>query len=208
MSHEKSKDELIQEWNQRAKRPGELAVMSSQFPKELCDEESQRYANAVMSFMATDLDGKNVLEIGSGIGRLTEHIVLKAAKLTCIDPSTEMIKRNKERLGAKADQITYLNIFADEYGPHLAHDVVVCSLVLAHVPDNLFPKVVEVLAMCANTLFLFEHTGNESQISDYTFGRSEEDLVKAFATYHVERRHKYQHFFNEISFLKLIRVSS
>lgn len=198
-------EELRDEWNKRALRSGEMAVMSTRFPADECDAESKRYVSAVMKFVNEELKGKDVLEIGCGIGRITEQLVGQAKKLTCIEPSSEMIKRNKERLGSNSRKITYLEIFADEYNSASFHDAVICSLVLNHNSDSLLERITKVISDCADTIFLFEHTGFSSEVSQYTFVRNEAELLSFFKNYQVSRRSKYQHFFDEISLMNLVR---
>lgn len=49
-------------------------------------------------FDLTDLDGKRVLEIGCGDGRLTSRYAQRAARVTAIDPFLPSIDRARERL--------------------------------------------------------------------------------------------------------------
>jgi 2-polyprenyl-3-methyl-5-hydroxy-6-metoxy-1,4-benzoquinol methylase len=207
MNKDKSKDQLREEWNGRAKRPGELAVLSLRYPTDEIEVGSRQYVDAMMSFIGNDLKGKDVIEIGSGIGRFTERLVEAAAKVTCVDPSAEMIKRNKARLGERSKQVTYLEMFVDEYSPISLHDVAICSLVLNHIPEELFPKAVNVISGCAKTIFLSEQTQLSPGNSEFTFIRSAAELISAFESYQVEKQKMYQHFCDEVTFLKLSRIN-
>lgn len=200
------RNEMRAEWGQRASRPDELAVMSARYPFARCPEESDKYIRAVSDFIGVDADGKDVLEIGAGIGRLSEVLALRARKLTCLDLSSRMLDRNRARLGGLAAKVNYLHMFAQDYRPETAHEVVVSSLVLIHnVDDSDFRRLVDVMSMCAPTIFLFEHTDFGSQVSQHTRPRSAAELLSAFREYEVERRDDYRLFGYNLIFLKLVR---
>ena len=197
--------EMIAEWDFRAARPGEMAVMSARYPFDRCTEESERYVNAALDFMGADVEGKDVLELGAGIGRLSEHLVDRAGRLTCLDLSEGMLERNRERLGGRARQVEYHNVFAQDYRPKRRHDVVISSLVLIHnTDDESFGHLCEVIAACADIIFLFEHVDVAYQVSTYTRPRGEKELLSAFHGYRVGRKAEYRLFNDKIVFLKLV----
>jgi hypothetical protein len=202
----RTRKEMSAEWDRRALRRGELAVMSARYPSHRCQEESEAYIQAVEDFIGHDIDGKDVLEVGAGIGRLTEWLVRRAGKLTCLDLSERMLESNRQRLGAEAKRVIYRREFAQDYKPDRSHDVVLSSLVLIHnIDDEEFYQLGEVISSCAPTVFLFEHTDVAYQVSSHTRPRSEEDLVKAFHQFRVEKRQEYQLFSDRLVFLKLVR---
>lgn len=197
--------EMESEWERRALRKGDAAVMSARYPSHLCKEESRKYIQSVIEFIANDVDGTDVLEIGSGIGRLTEWLALRAGKLTCIDISKGMIQRNKQRIGSLSQKVTYLQMFAQDYHPEQKHDIAISSLVLIHSLDEItFQRVVRALSLSARTIFLFEHTDVSSQVSSYTQPRSKEELISAFAGFEIEKQQTYKLFNDNLIFLKLI----
>ena len=197
--------QVQKEFEERATRKGELAVMSTRFPARDLNSESIRYANAVMEFIDSDVEGQDVLEVGGGIGRLTCLLERRVGKLTCIEPVAEMLRRNKERLGERAGNVNYLEIFLQEYVVENKHQVAICSLVLAHNPRVLFSLAAQVLSQAADTIFLFEHTVNSAGCSSATTIRSESEILAAFGDHRLIRRELYKHFNDEISFLKLVR---
>jgi hypothetical protein len=200
------RNEMIAEWEQRASRPGDLAVMSARYPYVRAEEESKRYTQAVMNFLGADVDDKDVLEIGAGIGRLTKWLVMRAASLTCIDLSDEMLERNRKTLGKLADKVRYLRMFGQDYRTEERHDAVISSLVLIHnIEQDDFLQLVDAMTACTDTMFLFEHIDVAYQVSSHTHPRSEEELLSAFNEFHVERRQEYQLFNDNIIFLKLVR---
>ncbi|HEX8188401.1 MAG TPA: TIR domain-containing protein [Pyrinomonadaceae bacterium] len=200
------RDEMEAEWEHRATRPNERAVMSARYPASRSREESEKYLSAVFEFIGSDLDGKDVLEIGAGIGRMSEVLVRKARQLTCVDLSSKMLERNRERLGALAEKVHYIRMFGQDYRPDRSYDAALSSLVLIHnVDENDFRRVVEVMKQAAGTIFLFEHIDVGYQVSRQTRLRSEEELLAAFRGYTVERRREYQLFTDNLVFLKLVR---
>lgn len=85
-----------------------------------------------------DLAGaKNILDVGSGAGQISNHLLKFAdpdAEITCFDLSPEMLRRARQRLKSArpmylAADLTHLP-FADE-----TFDCVTCGYVLEHLPD-------------------------------------------------------------------------
>jgi ubiquinone/menaquinone biosynthesis C-methylase UbiE len=85
-----------------------------------------------------DLRGaRNILDVGSGAGQIARHLLKysdRAAQITCLDLSPEMLRRARQRM--KSRRPTYLAAdlsqlpFADE-----SFDCVTCGYVLEHLPD-------------------------------------------------------------------------
>ncbi|MEW6733382.1 MAG: class I SAM-dependent methyltransferase [Acidobacteriota bacterium] len=202
----RTRSEMVAEWNRRALRQNESAVMSARYPSHRCREESQKYVQQVIEFIGSDIDGKDVLEIGAGIGRITEHLVLHASSVTCIDISKKMIERNRQRLAGLARNVNYREMFAQDYQREKSHQIIIASLVLIHnVQENEFRKLVEMMSLYGETIFLFEHTDIGYKVSSYTRPRTKAELLSAFQKYRVERQREYQLFNDNIVFLKLVR---
>jgi hypothetical protein len=198
--------EMLAEWEYRASRPNELAVMSARYPVSRVIQESRTYIEAVFDFIGNDVERKDVLEIGAGIGRMSEILVLKARKLTCLELSSAMLNRNREHLGDQAPEVDYIEMFAQDFRPDRLYDVVISSLVLIHnVDDRDFRQLVEVLKLSARTIFLFEHVDVARQVSQVTRIRSEQELLSAFHEYKVEKRREHRLFTDNLLFLKLTR---
>lgn len=67
-------------------------------------------------FDLADLDGKHVLEIGSGDGRLTWRFAGKAGFVTAIEPYADSVKRAKQNLpDVLKDKVEFLCIGFDEF---------------------------------------------------------------------------------------------
>jgi len=79
----------------------------------------------------SSLEGKTVIELGSGAGRFTEHIVKEAADCVSVDLSQAIFynvsKGSKNLTLIKAD---FTKLAADQ-----KFDVVICRGVLQHTPD-------------------------------------------------------------------------
>jgi SAM-dependent methyltransferase len=198
--------QMADEWKRRGARTGVFAVMSSRYERVRLDDASEKYVAAVMDFIGEDVDGRDVLEIGSGEGRITERLVQHARKLTCVDLSETMIARNRERLKKLAEAVDYHHRFAQDYVPQTAHDVAVCSLVLIHnVEDNAFHRLVKTICDIAGTVFLFEHVDAPRRPHAHTRLRRELEILEAFEGYDVVRRAEHLLFEDRILFVKLQR---
>lgn len=208
-ARKKIHEEMYREWEERSSRPGVLSVMSLRYPNNVCEEESNRYVEAVIHFLEGDIEGRNVIEIGGGIGRLTEKIAPKVKRLTCVDLSSGMLALNRQRIQRLGnpilEKVVYWQGFAQEYPENQFHDLAICSLVLGHnVDEDDYRELIEVLRGCAPVVFLFEHVDTKYQ-SSHTHPRSEEELLRAFSGYRVERRAEHQLIYDNILFLKLSR---
>lgn len=85
---------------------------------------------------ATPLDGKDVLELAPGTGIWTQEIFDRAARLTVVDASNEMIALNRLRLGDRARGITYVEADLFEWLPARQFDAVVFCFWISHVPGS------------------------------------------------------------------------
>ena len=88
--------------------------------------------NGLYSLLGTDAD---ILDVGGGAGRYALPLATRARHVTVVEPSTESV----EMLTSRAAEAGFANVTAindaweDAEAP--AADVVLCSLVLHHVPD-------------------------------------------------------------------------
>lgn len=92
---------------------------------------SYRFLKRITFNNIDKFNGKNVLEIGCGAGRFTEHIVKKAKLCVSVDLSTAIfynVSYNSNNLIlVKAD---FLNLI-----PNFKFDIVICRGVIQHTPD-------------------------------------------------------------------------
>jgi 2-polyprenyl-3-methyl-5-hydroxy-6-metoxy-1,4-benzoquinol methylase len=195
-------------WNHRGSRSANLAVMSARYPYGQLDAESEAYVDAVLAFLGTDVDGLDVVDVGCGIGRLTEPLVARSGRLTAVDISAVMLKRTRERLGARARDVALHNTKLQDYAPASPHDIAICSLVLIHcIGDEDFRAAVRAIAASARSVFVFEHVSGGVQVSPSTRVRPEPEVVGAFEAQglRMARRTDYELFDDHIAFLKFTR---
>lgn len=197
---------MTSSWEHRAQRDGLLAVMSTRYPAAVCEAESQRFIAALMRFIGDDLDDRDVLEVGCGIGRFTRELLRRAATMTCIDISAQMIERNRADLGQEAAKVRYIHGFAQDYAPQRRHEVALCSLVLIHCLHEVeFHDLVEAIARSTTTVFLAEHIADRTEVSPETRLRTEDEILLAFRQhgFFLARRDDHRLFDDHIVFLKL-----
>ena len=204
-----NKRRMLDEWDYRASRAGVLSVMSVRYPYEQLKDKSAHYVNAVVRFIGQDVAGKDVLEIGCGIGRITTKIQASARKVTGVDLCRRMVERAQRALGSAADSVKYFIGFAQDYKTR-RHDVVICSLVLVHnVIESDYQGLIKKMCECASTVFVFEDVAAREAASPHTRVRSEKEVIDSFARFgfELERRHNYRLLADDILFAKFSRVA-
>ncbi len=78
-----------------------------------------------------DLSSLNVLEIGSGDGRFTLRYAYKTARVTCIDPDTELLEKARQNLPpGLRDRIMHVETSLDDFvasSPLNTYDIAIFS---------------------------------------------------------------------------------
>ncbi len=74
------------------------------------------------------LDGREVLEIGCGDGRLTRRYADRPVRVTAIDPFEEAIARANERLAAEPLPIEFRHVAFEDFAAGSDADVVDVAL--------------------------------------------------------------------------------
>ncbi len=176
-----SRHALIDEWDFRASKYGLLSVMSVRYPQSELQTISDDFVSKVLAFIGDDLKDADVIEIGSGIGRITKHLAEKSTHVTCVDVCDKMIKRCAENLGPR-DNVVYMQpMLAQDYKTTRKHDIAVCSLVLIHnVNDEECSKLVRNMCNISNSVYLFEDVSANRVTSPSTKIRDEHNLSKMF----------------------------
>ena len=85
----------------------------------------------------TSLDSKDIIDIGSGGGILTESLVTENNKVSGLDASSEGITVAKEHAKQSNLDITYVNSTIEDFvaNDDKQFDVITCMEMLEHVPD-------------------------------------------------------------------------
>lgn len=197
---------MLNTWKLRSQREGRLAVLSNRFPYKEINQISQNYINAITDFIDSfDLDSKNVLEIGCGIGLITKVLASKAYAVTSVDLSIDMINRAKSYLEKQmVTNVNFVNAFFQDFQSSEKYDMIVCSLVLTHnLGENMRKDFIEKMKGLSDTLYLFEPTNSSAQSSPESHPVSINTYLSYFPEYTVEKSCKYYLHLDEIVFIKL-----
>ena len=175
-----AKRSMVDEWDYRASKSGLLPVMSVRYSQDKLSELSDSYEEEFIFFIGSDIENMNVVEIGSGIGRITQHLSPKAEKVTCVELCEKMISRSMERLG-HLDNVNYVNIFAQDYHIYPKYDLTVCSLVLMHNTDESeYEKLIESMCSISDVIFIAEDITVNRKTSPFTKLRPEHEICEKF----------------------------
>lgn len=135
-------------------------TMAPFYPKMVEGHISTLYYNqpAIMSLLP-DINGKNVLDAGCGIGQLSQALLQKGANVTSTDVSEEMLKIAKKNLGSKAkifqaDLAEPLDFIEDQ-----SLDVVIASLSMHYIKDwhPVFQEFCRILRPGGEVIFSTHH---------------------------------------------------
>ena len=130
---------------------------------------------------ALPLDEKNVLELASGTGIWTEELCNRVAHLTAVDASREMITLNLQRLGNRAEKVTFIEADLFEWLPTKEFDAVVFCFWISHIPvdriDEFLAKVVKMLTPGGTVFFLDARKEHTSTAVDHVLPSRDEELM-------------------------------
>jgi 2-polyprenyl-3-methyl-5-hydroxy-6-metoxy-1,4-benzoquinol methylase len=88
-----------------------------------------------LGFPIEQLDGKNILEVGSGAGRFTELLLKGGGHVHTVDLSNA-VEVNKENMGNPAHYVIAQASVYELPFPGQSFDLVVCLGVIQHTPDS------------------------------------------------------------------------
>ncbi|MBW4077079.1 MAG: class I SAM-dependent methyltransferase [Acidobacteria bacterium] len=127
------------------------------------------------------LDDKNVLELAPGTGIWTEALCDRVAHLTAVDASSEMIALNRERLGARAGKVTFVEADLFEWLPTEEFDAVVFCFWLSHIPtrriDEFLSRVATMLTLGGAVFFLDARREPTSTASDHVLPFDDQEIM-------------------------------
>ena len=197
-------------WEHRSRRNGVFAVLSSRFPANDIENISKDYVNNVISFIGDSCNGKNILEVGGGIGLLSKEIVTKANSITCVDISSEMISKHKNNLIEYTGKVKYHEMFFQDFNEKQKFDIIICSLVLVHNSNNeeLLSKFILNMKFYAKTIFLFEPIDTGIQASSDSKAFTVSEYKNLFNEYEVTKEQEYMLHTDKLIFLKLNEKSN
>jgi demethylmenaquinone methyltransferase/2-methoxy-6-polyprenyl-1,4-benzoquinol methylase len=127
------------------------------------------------------LDGAQVLELAPGTGIWTAEICARAKHVTAVDASPEMMDLNRQRLGADAAKVTYIEADLFEWQPEESFDAVVFCFWISHIPanrlDRFLAKVATMTRPGGSVFFLDGRRERTSTASDHTLPAIDEELM-------------------------------
>jgi len=191
-----TKSAMKDEWDYRASKKSLLSVMSVRYDQDELKPTSSKYVASVVNFIGSEIDDKDIVEIGSGIGRLTKEFLNRARSITCIDISKIMIDRSIKELG-KRSNVRYIQMFGQDYSPQVIHDIAICSLVLIHnTTDIEYENLIENLCFIANKVYIFEDISDRDMgCSHSTKLRDKAYIVEQFGRFgYMENSNKTKYF--------------
>jgi ubiquinone/menaquinone biosynthesis C-methylase UbiE len=120
-------------WEELAKKDAEYYIKSDLKDGETFDSSGK---DDVERYIKEDIANKVVLEIGCGIGRLTQYISPKAKKVYAVDISREMLDKAKDRL--KYTNIDFIESDGRSFEavPDACVDYVFSFIVFQHMNAN------------------------------------------------------------------------
>ncbi len=127
------------------------------------------------------LDEKNILELAPGTGIWTEELCNRVAHLTAVDASSEMIALNLQRLGNRAEKVTFIEADLFEWLPTQQFDAVVFCFWISHIPvgriDEFLANVVKMLIPGGTVFFLDARKEHTSTAADHVLPTRDEELM-------------------------------
>ena len=130
---------------------------------------------------ALPLDGKNILELAPGTGIWTQELCNRVAHLTAVDVSSEMMALNRQRLGNRADKVTFVEADLFEWLPAQQFDAVVFCFWISHIPvnriDQFLANIVTMLVPGGTVFFLDARKEHTSTATDHVLPSSDEEVM-------------------------------
>lgn len=169
-------------WKLRAQLPGFRSVMSLRHDEKTCDDATLKLKEASFS-LCGDLSGKDVLELGTGVGRFTQELAVRAKSVKSVDISFEMLERANEIIDSHGVLIN-ADVKALPF-PNSSFDVVYEMTTFMHlVRDEDFKTAVmesKRVLKPDGLLFLCGHLDNSTKCkhNPFTMHRTIEDYKEA-----------------------------
>lgn len=127
------------------------------------------------------LDGKNVLELASGTGLWSVEVCSRVAHLTAVDASREMTALNRQRLGSRVRNVTFVEADLFEWTPDQHYDAVIFCFWISHIPldtlDGFLAKVANMLATGGTVFFVDSRREPTSTSRDHILPSGDEEVM-------------------------------
>lgn len=133
------------------------------------------FENDVVLKMLTNLEGKKVLDIGCGTGRLIEFMRNRGGKIVAADTSSQMLKIVKKRF---SDVETVHTDIEKMPFPDETFDVVIATFVIVHL-DFLFEAFEEVYRVLKDGGIFIVTNVNQRKAPKLTLKNGEEIVIKS-----------------------------
>ncbi len=128
-------------WSRRLQSTDQLsAVLSYGAPKELNALYDRWEREALAGILPKRLRGRQALDIGAGIGRISIMLARLGAEVTSVDISSEMLKRLNRRASAAGLRRKITPVRSSSHQIPLADrsfDIVTCLGLLEHLPEDI-----------------------------------------------------------------------
>ncbi|MEV5884501.1 class I SAM-dependent methyltransferase [Streptomyces sp. NPDC052020] len=121
-------------WDRRADSPGLYAVLSRRWSEQECTSVDQAQ-KALIERLLPGLDGRRVIDLGCGVGRLTSWVSRRAGLTVGIDRSAGMVARARQAVAGERALVLQAST-ARLPVPSGAFDVVLAVFTLQHVTDE------------------------------------------------------------------------
>lgn len=136
-------ESMRRDWDQRARKDAFYYIASWRKDWDLPgflqsgDEDYARLVLPVLERFKFSADGKTMLELGCGAGRMTHSFSTRFARVFAFDVSSQMIERARELLSGR-ENIVWVHGNGTDLGSMATEsaDFVFSYLVLQHLPDE------------------------------------------------------------------------
>ncbi len=179
-------------WERRAHIPGLRSVMSLGLNEQSAELESANLKKSIFKFLGPGaLLGKNVLEIGTGIGRFTQDLADLSASLTSIDLSHTMLERARQSMKTSPN-VNFLKASASSLPfEDRSFDYIFEVTVLLHMPDEKFQEIIReskrVLKPGGKLFLCGPLADSHTQIHQYVVHRTLGEYKEALFPFKVEK---------------------
>ncbi len=177
-------------WDTRAQRPDVQAVMSTRHTLEENKAATRELQRDIFEFLEGLVEGKNVFELGVGIGRMTSELAKRAKEVIGVDLSPIMLEKTKQNLGELENVKLMLGKITDLELPSKAFDLVFESLVLLHIlnPQEL-QATIRKMQELSDRIFIVETCeGPDFPCSKYPILRNPEEYKELFKPYKLTKQ--------------------